>query len=178
MKPSTGYLYVIQAEGLDIVKIGSTRDPVKRGDQIAASSPVKMTFRTLLDLGSVSRARIWEAHVLSWSYRAASHGEWRTDPALVDDLVSSISPAVDCLNDFSNPAQHVGAKRPISLEDVEVRILFAEVAKGERFNNSEIDLQNHLSLSSGWRSILSKKPTRRAEITARLQELHREIYAL
>ena len=97
-KGLSGHVYAIQPVGMDVVKVGTTTDPVGRTAQLAAFSPVPLVFRHLLMVDTKRCGQTWEADILGWSAFSGGYGEWRSDLALIDELFACIAPAV-CVKD-------------------------------------------------------------------------------
>ncbi len=114
-----GFVYAIQPEGMDLVKIGHTSDPAGRAQVIASFSPVPMVFRHLLQVSSHDVSKVFEAMVLGLTQNVASHGEWRRDLDFVDDCFGCIAPAVDRLGDFQITKKLPRWKNPIDLAHFE-----------------------------------------------------------
>lgn len=105
-----GYVYAMQPEGMDIVKIGATISPESRLNQMRLYSPQPMVFRHLLRVRSSRHAHIHENQILAWSHPSSHHGEWRTDLDLIDSLFECVSPAADAKAEFEikphEPVRH------------------------------------------------------------------------
>lgn len=111
MKKS-GFVYAIEPVGLGVVKVGCTSNPSQRAESLAAFSPVKMVFRHLLDVGNWGRAKVWESEILAWSRGSISHGEWRSDLELIDQLFAFIAPAADVSDRHAIKRKPAGFRTP------------------------------------------------------------------
>ena len=86
----THYVYAIQPIGMDIVKIGYTRNIDARTKQLASFSPVQMQMRHLRVFTSENEARATEKRILSTIVNCGGHGEWRNDLTAIDDVFRGI----------------------------------------------------------------------------------------
>lgn len=120
MSVFSSYIYVVEATGMGIGKVGSTNNPELRFRQIVCNSAVPVSIRRLLGMRDPITARAFERDVLSWSFASAAHGEWRTNLDLVDDLLDSVSPAVDVTSEFRlSGAVEAKPRTRLTFEEIE-----------------------------------------------------------
>lgn len=73
IEPEFRYVYFIEAEGLDLVKIGLADDPRKRLAMLQVGSPVRLILR---GVQCVDDAAGWEAEKHKRYRHLRTHGEW------------------------------------------------------------------------------------------------------
>ena len=93
------FVYAIQPVGLETVKVGFTDNLARRAAQLVSFSPMPLVWRRVIEVFGRPAAKTWERNILAWATAGHSYGEWRTDLAAVDDLMTEIAPAVDVTTD-------------------------------------------------------------------------------
>lgn len=120
-----GYVYALEAVGLEVCKIGATRAPAKRLPAIAAYSPTPVRFRHLLQVTDSDAAHTHESNILAWSKSEMTFGEWRGNLPLIDQLFSEITPSVCLRDEYPIPRTR---SRGRAIRDPEVMGFLAEYA--------------------------------------------------
>jgi len=115
-------LYCIKIDGGEIAKVGVSRSPRERRNQLAANSPFKMQIVRSIDFNVARLAYAWEAHILRNADRYRDTGEWVVFndalEALLDEAAAdgTISPLDDDASVYAGrilPAQPENCKRGI-----------------------------------------------------------------
>lgn len=173
MKP--GFVYALQPQGLDLVKIGCTQDPRFRAETLASFSPMPMRFRCVLQVSCFQVAKIFEALLLNLTADVASHGEWRENLPFVDDCFGCIAPAVDVTESYEITLRRPSRRASMSFEKADDLVAVAEAVnlmaldlRAEHGWNASGAARKLLGLNC-YTSIVSKKTAdkARAELARR-----------
>lgn len=163
MKP--GFVYALQPQGLDLVKIGCTHDPVGRAEQLGSFSPMPMAFRCVMQVSCFEAAQVFEGLILHLTSDVATHGEWRGNLPFVDDCMRCIAPAVDVTGDYGIVLRRPARRKAMTFDRADDLIAVAEaiahltdeLAPDLRWN-AKSEARRRLGISC-YTSVINKKVT-------------------